>query len=344
MSRRPTQRDVAAYAGVSPAVVSCVVSEQTGGNIRISEDTRQRVLNAIKVLNYVPDLTARSLSTQKSNLISVVLPDFTDFFSTHILKGIQSIVAENDFDLMVYAVEGDFDRAEKCFNHVIRRQPGGVILLTTVLTDKRIKQLIASGIQVVIAGAYQEVEGVDQVSLDMVDGVHQVVEHLGERGHRRIAFLHNPLTRQQSYSQKAAYDRSIRILRSVYDIDLIPESICTEKKTGACIASIFEDGSRKDLPTALFCENDNLAIEAMGALRKMNLRVPEDVAVAGFGNMPQSEIVSPSLTSLDCELEEMGKKASLFLIERMEANKIREVRYKVIQGRLIVRESTSGKY
>jgi len=340
MSRRPTQRDVAAHAGVSPAVVSYVVSAQTGGNIRISEGTRQRVLRAIKELNYVPDLTARSLSTQKSNLISVVLPDLTDFFSTHILKGIQSIVAEYDFDLMVYAVEGDFDRAEKYFDHILRRQPEGVILVTSVPTDKIIKQLIASGIQVVIVGTHQEVEGVDRVSLDVIDGVYQVIKHLGERGHRRIAFLHNPLTGQQVHSQKTGFERSISILRSVYEIDLIPESICTEKKTGACIASVFRDESRRDFPTALFCENDTIAIEAMGALRKMNLRVPEDVAVAGFGNMPQSEIVVPSLTTFDMHPIELGIKAAKCLLGRLESDAVSENQFPIILGSLLIRDST----
>ena len=340
MSKRATQRDVALRAGVSPATVSYIINNQTGGNISISQDTRQRVMKAVHELNYLPDITARGLSTRKTQLLAVMLPDITDPFYTLVFRGAQAVAESQGYDLMVYDVDLRSKREKKFIDTVLRRRVDGVIMLTTFTTSEDVNRLLEADIQVAIVGHSPDIKGGDRVGLDEMDGVHQVMEHLYGRGHRRIAFLTGPLDWLQARTRKAGYVRSLQEMGLKYEEDLVREGTFQREGTSELVESLFGDVARANPPTALFCSNDNMAIEAVRTLTKMGFRVPDDVAVAGFDNIPQAEAMIPGLTTLDHIPMEMGKAATTFLLERINSDASLPDRKKILTGKLIVRETT----
>lgn len=340
MSRRATQRDVAKRAGVSPATVSYIVNNRTEGNIRVSEDTRQRVLDAIQELRYLPDITARGLSTRRTQLLALLLPDITDPLDSLVFRGAQSITEVQGYDLMVYDLHSQVQREQKFLNAVMRRRVEGVILVNTFTTSQVVQKLKEAGIQVAIVGPSPAVKGVDRVVLDELDGVLQVMEHLFERGRTRIAFLGGPQSWQIGRDRKLGYERSLQKLGLRYDEKLVREGNFERGGTAGQVKSLFGNGPRQNFPTALFCANDSMAIEAVGTLIKMGFNVPEDVAVAGFGNFPQAEMMIPALTSIGFNALQMGEAAASFLLERLESENELKGRNKILTGKLIIRETT----
>lgn len=342
MSRRPTQEDVARLAGVSRATVSYVINKRTGGNVRISEETRRRVLEAVEELGYQLNVTARSLRTQRTQLMAVMVPDLTNPFYPLLIRGAQAIAEEQDYDILVYDCDDRPAREQAFVDAMLRRWVDGVILIAFHLKAEDVARLTQAGIQVVqviSAGESVGLAGVDVVVPEERGAIFELVRYLTSSGHRRIAHLAGRQDTPPGKVRLQGYREALAEIGIAYDESLVRYGTFRREGIEDLILSLFPQPKREGHPTALFAANDVMAIEAIRVLTRRGWRVPEDVAVCGFDNIPEAEVVVPSLTTVDQDPQFMGRRAAELLLERLDSQEPVKTRDVATPCRLVIRRS-----
>ena len=337
---RPTQKDVARLAGVSRATVSYVINGRSGGKVQITAETRRRVLEAIEALGYQPDVTARSLRTQKTHLLAIMLPDLTNPFYPMLVRGAQAAAEQQDYQILVYDSDDAPARERKFVEAMLRRRVDGVILVTFHLQSEDVMRLLAAGIQVVAIGGRLRSAQVDVVATRERLAVLELMRYLVGRGHRRIAHLAGPRETSAGEVRLRGYREGLAEANIPYDETLVRYGSFRPEGVAEVIESLFAPSSNGAPPTALFAANDVMAIEVIRALTRQGWRVPEDVAVCGFDDIPAAEFIMPSLTTIGQDAQAMGEQAVKLLLERLATAEAIEVRHVSVPYRLVIREST----
>jgi LacI family transcriptional regulator len=334
--KRPTQKDVARRAGVSRSTVSYVLNDQTQLKIPISEETRQRVMDAIAELGYEPDARAQSLRSGSTNIVGVVLPVIQNPFFWQILSGISESLQEAGYSLHLSNPSLDSQQEANTIRELIRHRVDGFILLAAVkyllpgLTD----DLRKAGRPVVeITAAQAEF---DQVIHSYASGTRALMEHLLELGHERIGFIYGVTEDVQGFDRLLVY-RQVLQDAGLYGNSRF-EMHCGDQLEDAYQAA-YTLLNRPDRPTALLVINDMLAIAVMRAASDLGLTIPGDLSVAGFDDIPFSSYTLPRLTTVSGMAEESGREAVRLLLRRFaDPDLPQQVTSAGVQ--LIVREST----
>jgi len=342
MSKRPTQKDVGRLAGVSRATVSYVINNRAGGTVRISETTRRRVWDAVEELGYQPNVTARSLRTRRTQLMAVMVPDLTNPFYPLLIRGAQMIAHEQDYQILVYDCD-DRSECELAFvDAMLRRWVDGVILIAFHLKADDIARLTKDGIQVVqviSAGESAGLSGVDVVVPEERMAIFELVRYLTNSGHRRIAHLAGRQDTPPGRVRLQGYREALAEFGVPYDESLVRHGTFRSEGVEDLVLSLFPHPKREDHPTALFAANDVMAIEAIRVLGRHGWQVPEEVAVCGFDNIPEAEVVVPSLTTVDQDPQFMGREAAELLLERLDSQEPVQTRNVATPCRLVIRRS-----
>lgn len=333
---RPTQSDVAKLAGVSQAMVSYVLNGNA--NLAITDETRQRILDAIEQLGYVPDRSARSLRTRRSNTIAVIIPDITNPYHPAFARAVQDVADANGFDLIIYNTDGLLEKEEKGLQSVIQSQVDGVVGVFFHLPEESFQALVDRNIAVVRTCGYRETAGrlpVGILYLDIARAARTAVEYLIHKGHQKIAHLQglagtpHTLARVEGYRQ-ALFEHGFADQERIVMGDFSQES--GYQATMRLLSSA-------DRPTAVFASNDLMAVGAINAILDRGLRVPEDVAVVGFDNIDAATMIRPQLTTIDPFKTEVGKRAAEILIERIKNKALSEPSWEETPFELIIRQS-----
>jgi len=326
--RSVTIQDVARTAGVSVSTVSRVLN----GKVDVAEDTQGRILSVISDLGYTTNLAARSMRSQKKNLIGMVLPDIAFPFAAEVMKGVNQAIAESTYDLLVYTT-GDVrkqgrESAEQKY----------VSLLANSITD---------GVLVVAPVAAEYINDVPIVSVDPVlsnpnypvvhatnyQGAVDAMDYLLSLGHKRIAFISGRVGLESSNRRLLGYRDALQNAKIEVDEDLI---IPGDYTTDAGIKAARHLFTLKDRPTAIFASNDQSAMGVFQVADEMKVKIPEDVSLIGFDNIPESKFLG--LTTVDQFIFEMGYVATQMLIKIIEGIPLEDQTYKM-QTRLVVRNS-----
>ncbi|MDA8017859.1 MAG: LacI family transcriptional regulator [Thermoanaerobaculia bacterium] len=332
-----TLKDVASHAGVSTATVSLVINQAPAARA-IPQDTQDRVRAAARLLNYRPNLTARSLRNQKSHTIGVLLPEVSDSYNSGILTGLEShLLAEGYF----YFVAGHRIRPELFDDYVNLfrdRQVDGFVLINTPLFGPLELPTVA------VAG-HEDAPGVMNVIIEHRSAARAALGHLAELGHREIAVFQG----HPSSGDTEVRLESIREAAVEFDIDLPQERIL--QLTGAGPQEVFtpEQGFEEGYAlgqqlleiggfSALFAFNDVSAIGAMRAFLDAGLDVPDDVSVVGFDDIQSAAFFNPSLTTVRQPLEEMGRIAGRALLDCLRG--VDMPNEFTVEPELVVRKST----
>lgn len=338
---RPTQQDVADLAGVSRATVSYVINKRSGGKVRITEETRHRVLEAIKQLGYQPNVNARSLRTQQTHLLAVMVPDLTNSFYPLFVRGVQAVANKHDYQILIYDCNYDLDHERSFVDIMLRRYVDGIIMFPFHLSESEVARLKDKNMQVVIAGSTPMIEGMDRLQLDEQNGVMKIIQHLFDKGHRRIAHLAGRQDFPPGRNRLQAYKDALAQLNLPFDESLVRYGEFRQEGVKEQVLSLFSTPKQTNHPTALFAANDIMAIEALRTLTSNGWRVPEDVAICGFDNIPRSEVVVPSLTTVDQSAQLRGKRAAELLMDRLLIKNMPEkTRVITTPMELIIRNST----
>jgi LacI family transcriptional regulator len=333
--RRPTQADVARLANVSQTTVSHVLNNNTA--IALPPETRQRIQDAIDELGYVPDRTARSLRTRKSYTIAGIIPDITNPFYPAFERGIQDVAERHGYDLIMYNTDGSADKERRALHSMQQGRVDGIIVVLFHLTARDLLPLLDLNIAVVRLEAAKKQAGaypLDNLYVDNIAAADAAVSYLIERRHSRIAMIAGERGPGQ-----------IRILgyRQALDRQQLPidEALI---RIGDFTVQGGRQGMRELLalsprPTAVFAANDQMAMGAMIAIREAGLRMPYDIAVMGFDNIPAAELVSPPLTTMTQFQENLGQRAAEMLLERLDGSAPAGGRCEEMPFALIARES-----
>lgn len=304
--------DIAEQAGVSIATVSRVFNDSP----RVSPETRQRVLQIARGLNYQPHASAQSLARQNTRLISAVIPVVANYFYMEILRGMQDALAESDYDLIVYVAQKPEAAASQIERALQKGRSEGLLLLSTPLTDAHAKRLRAARRPVVLVDALHP--DFDSISIDNRKGGYMATHHLIDRGYERVAHITIHPEAPPAAERRRGYEEALRASGRPIDRAYIVAS--GKQPFGFVEESGYEAMQellkRKPRADAVFVASDIQALGALRALKEHGLSSPEDMAVIGFDDIQVSEYIG--LTTLRQPIYEMGKLAVEKLLYRIQ--------------------------
>jgi LacI family transcriptional regulator len=325
-----TIRDVAQRAQVSIASVSRVLNRFSN----VSEDTRARVNAAVDELGYVPHAGARSLSLARTGAIGVVLPNIHGEFFSEIVRGMDRLATERGYLLLLsnmHALAGEAQAVLKA----MRGRVDGLIVMAPHLEDEEFTTALPRGTPAVLVNTRAEVRDRPAIRLDNAAGARSVAEHLIATGRRRIVHISGPIGNIDAEERAESFRQT---LKGHDEIDsVIVQGDFYEESGGAAVAALIDAGHSFD---AIFAANDMMAIGAMEALRAKGIKVPEDVAVAGFDDVPLASHLE--LTTVRVRIAELGERAIERLVRMLEGEED-DIGEELHAPELVVRGSTVAK-
>ncbi|AKM19333.1 HTH-type transcriptional repressor CytR [Geobacillus sp. 12AMOR1] len=326
-------KDVAKRANVSTATVSRVL--RNTGNV--TEETRQRVLEAIEALNYQPNVLGRYLRRMETETVLVVVPDITNPFFSKVLRGIEAVALKHGYQVLLGDTQNDVRLEEQYLNLLPQRQVDGMIFLTARIR-KELMEEMARQFPIVLACEYLEGADIPTVSIDNISSARKATEHLIRLGHCRIAHLSGPMNIILSRDRLRGYQQALAQHELEADAALVQEGDFTYESGYNLTLKLL---ALEKPPTAIFAANDEMAIGAIKAVRHRGGRVPDDVAVVGFDDIQMASIFEPSLTTIAQPMFEIGQKAMELLLALIEGTSARR-RQLVLPDRLVIRDSCGG--
>ena len=336
--KRVTSQDVAERAGVSRMTVSFVLNKVEA---KISSGTRQRVLRAAKELGYVPNATAQALVRRQTHTIALVLIRdschiASDAFLPSVMYGLISAIRPAGFRLLLEPVD-NADEPDIYLNLVRARQIDGIVLSGPRSDDQQLAELIESGFPVVLLGQLPSANACF-VDVDNRRTARMVVEHLIERGHRRIGCITNaPLMYTGATDRLFGYLDALAAHKLPKDETLVRYGDFDLESGRIAARSLLTD--LPDPPTAIFAASDVVAIGVISMGHELGLKIPDDLAVVGFDDVPMARYMSPSLTTARLPATELGRRAGEMLLRRIRGDELAPCQL-LLDTELIVRKSS----
>jgi len=334
--KRVTSQDVARLAGVSRTTVSLVLNNVPNSGIPL--ETRKRVLDAARQLNYYPNAAARSLVSQRTMTLGLLLcqsPEqvFADPFLPQALQGISSVAQPAGYRLLLETVNGP--GTGEYLTLVREKRIDGLILSGPRSDDNALLTLWREGFPVVLWGHLPDTD-IPFVDVDNVRAAYMAVEHLIRLGHRRIALItYAPLDYTSSRARWEGYRRALADYHVTLDPDLVAYGAFREESGEEAMERLLSLDPR---PTAVFAASDAVALGAMMAIRRWGLRIPDDIALVGFDDIPLAGYVDPPLTTVRLPAFDIGRKAAQLLVDLVEGRPPGTTRM-LLETTLVVRAS-----
>ena len=331
MASNATIKHVAREAGVSVATVSRVMNQST----LVAEATRVQVLEVASRLGYVPHGGARSLITNRTNTIGVLLPDLYGEFFSEVIRGIDQTARKHGYHVLVSSSHAD----QRDIDIVLRSMRGrvdGLILMVPDIQVNAAVSLLPEHFPLVLVNCAGATDQHDAISVANYEGAYAMVRHLIGQGHRSIAILTGDARNFDATERLRGYRSALTDAGLPLDPALeLPGDF--SEGSGFRAAQVL--ARWPDHPTAIFASNDAMAIGALSALRQSGLRVPTDVAVAGFDDIPMAAYVEPPLSSVHVDISALGERATVRLLEALQRAVGYAVRREVVSTTLVVRRS-----
>ena len=327
-----TMRQVARRAGVSLATVSRVLNNTK----YISEETRRRVLEAVNEFNYFKNVHAKRLATGRSDLFGLVISQIANPFFPEIIRGFQAMAWSRGYDVLLCNTEYDPDRTEAVIRKLRESDVRGVAIVTATVDRSMTTELAAAGIPLVFFNSDPASKLVSNICIEYEQGVHKAIEHVVDLGHTSCAVIAGPADNRVAVTIKnvlvsgltARGLKPVCVLESNYRVD-------------AGASAVREVLSRPEIPTAMFCGNDLIAMGAMSALEEAGVRVPEDVSVLGIDDIFFAYLARPPLTTIRVPREQLGIKA-FEALDRILSLKRHQGSNYTLETDLVVRKSTAA--
>jgi DNA-binding LacI/PurR family transcriptional regulator len=331
-------RDVAEHAGVSVKTVSNVVHGHPG----VSREMRERVQASIESLGYLPNISARSLRTGRSGLIGLALPRISDPYFTEVAAAVIDAAAERGLSVLVEQTDGDALREAEVLHG---RRPTLVdgLIFSPISISQELLDTASPAVPVVLLGEHLLASRRSRVAVDNVAASAEAVSHLLGLGRRRIAAVgaKRGSTAATAELRLRGYRQALREAGVAHDAELeVPVQHFSWDEGAAAVDRLVTKGVPFD---ALFCFNDLMALGALEALQRHGIRVPDDVAVVGFDDVPQSRHATPPLTTIAPDIEVIARSAVDRLLARLADPSLSESDSIVVPHTLVVRGSTTGQ-
>ncbi len=312
--RRPTQHEVARLAGVSQAVVSYVLNDVQSASV--APATRQRVLDAIAEIGYVPNNAARSLRSRKTATIAAIIPDITNPYYPEFIRGVQDACRTAGYDVLAFNTDGVRDQERASLEAARRSRADGIILTPFFVDLDDLMPLLREGTPITLLGDTQIPTDLplDTIAVSGEEAARAVVDYLLDKGHTRIGMISGLAATVTRESRVRGYRLALAEHHVPLDEVLIRGGDFTER---GGYEAMHELAQMEPRPTAVFAANDLMAMGALLACRELGIRVPDDIALAGFDDIPAARLVNPALTTLDQHAHATGHQAAEMLLSRL---------------------------
>ncbi|MEX1279885.1 MAG: LacI family DNA-binding transcriptional regulator [Acidimicrobiia bacterium] len=304
--RRPgkvTLQDVADEAGVHPSTVSRALDPDRNG--RVKESTRELVVEVARRLGYRPDMVARGLQSGRTGTVGVVVADLGNTFVTPLLHGVAAAIETSHMLSVVAESQDDHDRLAGILDHLLSRRVDGMIVLAARTGDQQALEEVNRSVPVVLASRPLEDTPLCQVTHDNERGGRLVAEHLQALGHRRVAQLEGP-SDVLNFPRRALGFRSVVSAHGLAEIEVPGRADRPSLEEGRRLMGLLLETS-PEVPTAVFAHNDLMALGALAVLRERGVRVPDDISLVGYNDMPLVAHVAPPLSTVRYDSFAVGR-------------------------------------
>lgn len=328
-----TIKDVAREAKVSVATVSRVLN----GHDNVTQETREAVLQVAKRLRFVPSGAARSLITRRTHTVGALLPDLHGDYFNELIRGIDLAARARGLHLLISSSHGDTAGAATALR-AMNGRVDGLLVMSPHLDLDFLEGNVADGLPLVLMNSRDAHAQHDSFAVDNFGGAQAMTQHLLQMGHRRIAFLAGPATNYEAQERLRGYRSALAGQPADASEEVLQGDFSEESgwRAGKRLAL------QADRATAVFAANDMMAIGCLAALNEAGLRVPEEISLAGFDDIPISRYVSPPLTSVRAHVLELGTLALERLAMRMEAPAAAAARHQLLKTELVIRQSVAA--
>lgn len=300
--------DVAEESGFSVATVSRALNPETA--VAVSAKTREAVAAAAAALGYRPNDAARSLRTNRSMIVGVVVPDISNLLFPRMVRGIDDVLNEADYSSLLANTDGDPARAEKAVDRLLQRGADGLILATSALEDRRPSVLFDSGVPIVLLNRRTYDTRLPSVTPAGFRGVSAAFTALLKGGHRSITVLAAPQHTSTGWERLSDVER-VAAKRLGRSLPVVTAKAVSEEGGYRATAEVLGGGAA---PTAIVAANDLLALGAIRAVNDHGLSCPADVSVVGFNNMPFCERMDPPLSTIGFDHYAMGSESARMIL------------------------------
>ena len=324
--------DIARIAKVSPTTVSHVINETRF----VMPETKKRVLEVMKKLKYQPNLLARSLATGKTHTIGLVISDIRNPFYPELVQGVEELAVKNDYNVFLCNTDYDIEKGLRSIGALVKRKIDGIIVASSQVDSSIIDQLMDTDVSFVLVDWGKRNISVDSLYFDYKVGIAEAIAYLVSLKHRNIHFISGPKTLKTA---KIRTRNFIDAIEKHKNIDLNYKIFEGDHKIEGGYRMVQKILKEKVLPTAVVCSNDLTAIGAMKAFQASGIKVPDDISIIGLDNIALTEIVSPTLTTIELERYRIGRIAMELLLNRIRNKKLPKQTC-VFKTKLIVRKST----
>lgn len=328
--RRPaagaTIHDVAARAGVSVATVSRVLNRK---NV-VREETSRQVRAAARSLDYVPNVAARALSARRSQTMGVLLPDVHGEFFSEVIRGIDSAARASGYHILVSGWHSDLVEMMQMIA-TMRGRVDGLVVMAPDVPLAKLNERLRTDVPLVLVSSNDSRH--PAITIDNYGGARTLMQHLASQGHTRIGFIKGPAHNADARERLRGYRAAMRSLGGASpSLEFVGDF---REQSGYDVA--VKIASMPQRPTAVFAANDSMAIGALAGFAEAGLRVPEDVALAGFDDIPMARFLTPPLTTVRVPIADLGRRACDLLLASTPRQQT-----VTLETTLVVRRSSSA--
>ncbi len=337
--KQATIQDIANALNITASTVSRALNDHP----KISANTKEQVWTTAKKLNYQPNHIASSLRKGKANTIGMIVPRINRHFFSNVITGVESVLNPAGFNLIICQSDESFQREKQNLKTLITSRVAGILVSLSIETKevKHLEKVQNSHIPLVLFDRISDEMNVSKVDNDDEFGSYELTKHLLNEGYRSFMWIGGP---RNSIIYKNRYNGYKKALKEFKLNDT--KFDCFEGTPVLDVAEqyIQEYIKQKELPEVIFAASDYMAMGVIQALQANKIKVPDDVAVAGYSNEPFASLISPKLTTVEQFSEEMGRSAAKLLLEEIESEEDTIIpRKTTLKPRLIIRESTIKK-
>ena len=325
-----TINDVAKKANVSVATVSRVINNSSH---KVNAKTKERVLNAVKELDFHPNAVAKSLQKRKTNTIGVLIPDISNPYYAEIVRGIQDYAEEIGFSAFLQNTDRDIQKVIRDIYLLREKNVEGILFSGGIITDE-VQNALGSLREKALVVGRQKID-MPSIRIDNKNLTLRIVEYLISLGHRKIGFIGGPKASVTTEDRYRGYIKGIKAHNCLYNKEYALYGDLTLQSGYEKASQMLSYGNR---PTAIVTANDQIAFGTIKAIKDKGLRVPDDIAVTGFDNTPLTKYFEPTITTIHIPRYEMGRDAMKNLQNLIAGKAIKKVTYYECQ--LVVRNST----
>ena len=335
---RKTLKDVAKKAGVSTAVASRAL----GSYGYVSKEAREKVLKVAEKIGYQPDAIARSLMTQKTHTIGIIISDITTLFFTSAVRGIEDVARRDGYNVILCNSDENLQKETEYLKVIYEKKVDGLIISMSAKTNSYLKKLIRGGLPVVLLDRGPKEIKATKVIIDNVSGAYEAVNHLIKLGRRRIGVINGIAGVTTSDERFEGYKRALKDNDILVDPELVKYGEFKMEKTRQVTRQFIE---MTHPPDALFVTNEVMTTGALLALNENNVRIPEEIAIVGFDDPVWAPLMKPPLTAVRQPSYSVGTIACqtlLQIINKGDRERTSEEEI-VLKPKLITRESCGEK-